>query len=170
MWLATPPAAKAKTAAMLGIDLGKGESREPDHALGPDSTGRLARAFAAAQHADRRDGRGLPRSLLRPRAGAAQRDHRQHHQLLVPDGRRAAASHAGAADARGAGGHAGGVGRDPAVPVLCRHRGDHHDDASQRAAGECVRQHFDAGAVFPRWWRSIRRCWACSCRQADRSG
>ena len=42
-----------------------------------------------------------------------------------------------AADARG-------VGRDPAVSVLRRHRRDHHDHASQRAAGERVRQHFSA--------------------------
>jgi short-chain fatty acids transporter len=29
MWLATPPAAKAKTAAMLGVDLGTGELKDP---------------------------------------------------------------------------------------------------------------------------------------------
>ncbi|MEO7156662.1 MAG: TIGR00366 family protein [Vicinamibacterales bacterium] len=35
MWLATPPAAKAKTAAMLGIDLGAGELRASTKAPGP---------------------------------------------------------------------------------------------------------------------------------------
>jgi short-chain fatty acids transporter len=35
MWLATPPAAKAKTAAMLGIDLGKSEIAEPPKPTGP---------------------------------------------------------------------------------------------------------------------------------------
>jgi short-chain fatty acids transporter len=35
MWLATPPAAKAKTAAMLGIDLGKSEIAEPPRPSGP---------------------------------------------------------------------------------------------------------------------------------------
>jgi short-chain fatty acids transporter len=35
MWLATPPAARAKTAAMLGVDLGTGEMREPARASGP---------------------------------------------------------------------------------------------------------------------------------------
>ena len=35
MWLATPPAAKAKTAAMMGIDLGKSEIAEPPKPSGP---------------------------------------------------------------------------------------------------------------------------------------
>ncbi len=35
MWLATPPAAKAKTAAMLGIDLGKSEIAEPPPPVRP---------------------------------------------------------------------------------------------------------------------------------------
>ena len=35
MWLATPPPAKAKTAAMLGVDLGSGETREPPRPAGP---------------------------------------------------------------------------------------------------------------------------------------
>jgi short-chain fatty acids transporter len=35
MWLATPPAAKAKTAAMLGVDLGKSEIPEPRRPEGP---------------------------------------------------------------------------------------------------------------------------------------
>jgi len=34
MWLATPPAAKAKTAAMLGVDLGTGEPRQPSKPSG----------------------------------------------------------------------------------------------------------------------------------------
>ncbi len=34
MWLATPPAAKAKTAAMLGVELGTGELREPARPTG----------------------------------------------------------------------------------------------------------------------------------------
>ena len=33
MWLATPPAAKAKTAAMLGVELGERETREPSTSL-----------------------------------------------------------------------------------------------------------------------------------------
>ena len=49
MWLATPPAAKAKTAAMLGIDLGKSEDRRAAEAGGTDSAGRVARALAAAR-------------------------------------------------------------------------------------------------------------------------
>ena len=35
MWLATPPPAKAKTAAMLGVDLGTGELRESSKPSGP---------------------------------------------------------------------------------------------------------------------------------------
>jgi len=35
MWLATPPAAKAKTAKLLGIDLGKSEIAEPPKPAGP---------------------------------------------------------------------------------------------------------------------------------------
>lgn len=35
MWLATPPAAKAKTAAMLGVDLGKSEITPPQKPSGP---------------------------------------------------------------------------------------------------------------------------------------
>jgi short-chain fatty acids transporter len=35
MWLATPPAAKAKTASMLGIDLGKSEIAQPPKPEGP---------------------------------------------------------------------------------------------------------------------------------------
>jgi short-chain fatty acids transporter len=35
MWLATPPANKAKTAALLGIDLGKSELSEPTKPAGP---------------------------------------------------------------------------------------------------------------------------------------
>ena len=35
MWLATPPAAKAKTAAMLGVDLGRNEVTDPPAPAGP---------------------------------------------------------------------------------------------------------------------------------------
>jgi len=39
MWLATPPAAKAKTAAMLGINLGTGELRDSTKPSGPSTPG-----------------------------------------------------------------------------------------------------------------------------------
>ena len=149
MWLATPPASKAKTAAALGINLGEQEfvPAPQAHSSQPRS---VARILADPQPDRRRAWRGLPGPLLRPRRGAAECDHRQHHQLRVSAGGRVAASHTGATDASRAGGHAGGVGRDPAVSVLCGHRRDHHVDASEPAARECVRQRVDARQVIRR--------------------
>ena len=91
MWLATPPASKAKTAAALGIDLGERGICPHPQAQSPQPRS-VARALADPQPDRRRARRGLPGPLLRPRRRAAERDHRQHHQLLVSDGRRVAAS------------------------------------------------------------------------------
>ncbi len=81
MWLATPPAAKAKTAAMLGIDLGKSEIQAPPTPEGPIPPGAWLEHSPLLNLAGRRDRRDLHRALLQSRAGTAQRDHDQHPQL-----------------------------------------------------------------------------------------
>ena len=68
MYLATPPAAKAKTASMLGVDLRKSAIQAPPSPRAP------FRRAARLEHSpmlnllDCRDRRDLHRSLLRPRA------------------------------------------------------------------------------------------------------
>ena len=43
-------------------------------------------------------------------------------------------------------------------------------DAPERKLAGAIRAAVDAGDISRRWWRCIRRCWACSCRRADRNG
>ena len=61
MWLATPPAAKAKTAAMLGIDLGKSEIAEPPKPSGPIPPGAWLEHSPLLNWLIVVDGRGLHR-------------------------------------------------------------------------------------------------------------
>ena len=170
MWLATPPRAEARTAADLGIDLERPRNSPPPVA-GPRFRRARGSSTRRSSPADRR--RVGVVYLVRyfvPRRRAAECDQPQHRQPLVSAARLPAAPHAGAADARRAGRHAGGVGRDPAVSVLRGHRGIITSTHLNEQLANALRQHVDADARFRRWWRSIRRCWACSCRQADRSG
>ena len=85
--------------------------------------------------ARRRARRRLPRPLLRAaRPSRSTRSTSTSSTSSFLLARLPAARHAGAADARRAGGDAGGLGRDPAVPVLRRHRRHHHRHAPERAA------------------------------------
>ena len=132
--------------------------------------GRAARARARAQRRGLRAGRRLPRDLLRARERPPVGHQRQHHQPRVPDARRPAARDAGAADARGARGDAGDLGRDPAVPFL---RGDRRDDrvhAAQRAHRAPLRGGVLTARPSRRSSPRTRPCSASSCRRADRSG
>ncbi len=131
MWLATPPPAKAKTAAMLGVDLGTGELREPARPSGQIPPGAwfehspllsLVLVAFGAIYLIRYFNRA-PEPLNAITINII--------NFCVPDRRCAAAQDAGATDARGARRRAGGVGRGAAVSVLRRHRRDHHDHASQ---------------------------------------
>ena len=142
MWLATPPASKAKTAAALGINLGEQEfARVPSpRPQAPAKAG----VFPHPQHDRGRDWRGVPGSLLRSRGRATQCHHREHHQLCVSPGRRAAASDPRQTDASRAGGHTGGVGRDSAVSVLCGHCRHHHVDPPEPATRQRLRERLDA--------------------------
>jgi hypothetical protein len=103
------------------------------------------------------------------RGRAAQRAQRQHHQLLVPDDRRPAASHAGAADARGRGATPavwGVILQFPFYAGIAAIITTTH--LNERLANAFVS--ISSPSAFPRWLRSIQRCWACSCRLVDRNG
>ena len=114
---------RRKTARDLGIDLGDERDCASRRRHRADPAGRVARALAAAHLALRRARRRRTSSAT----SCARREPLNAITLNIVNLAFlllgvAAAPHAGAADARGAGGDAGGVGRDPAVPVLRGHR------------------------------------------------
>jgi short-chain fatty acids transporter len=165
MWLATPPAAKAKTAAMMGIDLGKSEIAEPPKPSGPIPPGAwlehspllnwlvvlmgvvfIARYFNRAPEPLN----AITINILNLTfliVGCSAPTRRGTEIAVQAPRRRCELSSA---------------------VVLCGHRGDHHVDAfNERLANAFVS--IIAGS-FPAVVAIIQRCWACSCRRADRSG
>ena len=144
MYLVTPPQSRARTAQDLGIDLGSelGPAPAPGPAApaeAPPRPGPVARVLAPPHPAHRAPRRHLRRALLRRLDRGAQRHQPQHPQPVVPLPRHPPARHAGPPHARRAGGHARGVGRHPAVSLLCRHRRRDHRCPPQRAHRRPVR-------------------------------
>ena len=145
MWLATPPAARRRR-RRLGHRPRRRASRGAASRRSPFA-GAVARTLAAPDVARRRARRRVSGSLLRRAAEPLNALNLNIVNLSFLLLGFAAAWHAGAADARRAGGHAGRVGRrscsflsTPASPASSRH-------ASERPARGCVRPHFDAGDV-----------------------
>ena len=110
MWLATPPASKAKTAAVLGIELGN-EERVSDPGPPPPPGQRRSRTRdnippgAWLEHSPLLSllivamGTLFLVRYVGARRRSAERAHRQHHQPFVPDARHPAPQDAGAIDA-----------------------------------------------------------------------
>src|SRR5579872_2651744 len=108
----------------------------------------VPRTLADSDGAHRLTRRLVSRALLHAGRRAAERHQSEHPEPRIPARRLSAAPDTRAARTRGAERDAGGVGHHPAVPVLRRHRGDHHRDAPERSAGGRVRHCLD-GTTFP---------------------
>ena len=132
MWLATPPARRARTASDLDIDLTEQEpARTPRGTIPP---GAWLEHSALLPLTDCHHWRHVSGALFPARARAAQCGNAEHGEPGVPAPGLFAPPHAGAAHARCAGGHARRLGCHSAISLLCGDCGDHHGDAPERSA------------------------------------
>ena len=134
--------ARSRHRARQGGDRTAGASRETD-------SGPVARTFPDPQLADRPHRRNVSGSLLHAGRRAAERDQPEHRQPHLSAPRFSAPQDSGAPDARRAGRDAGGLGRHPPVPVLCRHRGHHHLHPPESTDRSCVRRDLSSAHTFP---------------------